>query len=203
MSQKIDSKLGALVLYILRNYNNSKLTETKLQKLLYFCDFGFYSQCEKSITGLKYRKNHFGPTIYGLPSVLKKLKDQNLICILEGKNYYGTSQKTFSISNADISPEEQFSDSELLVINQVNEAYQDLTPREISHISHQDFPYLATPEMGGVIDYGLVQYRESSEEDLDLEDSEAKKFFSSDKFYSLMKKINEKLKGDNLKNGSH
>lgn len=186
-------KLKNLILYILQKYNNQKLTETKLQKLLYFCDFGYFKETNKSITGSQYRKNIFGPTIITLPKILKRMKKEGSISILKGSNYFGSPQKTFSIANPDITPESNFSESELLIIDRINEAYKELTPREISNISHADFPYLATKRMGETIKYRLVHYREEPGENLDLEDKETINYFTSSSFSNLMGKLNKKL----------
>jgi len=188
-----EKKLKSLILYILQKYNNQKLTETKLQKLLYFCDFGYFQETGESITGSQYRKNRFGPTIINLPQVLEDMKKEGLINILKGSNYFGSPQKTFSIVNPEVLPEGDFSKSELLIIDRIDEAYEQLTPREITSISHVDFPYLATKRMGQTIKYELTHYREEPGEDLDLEDKEAVDYFTSNSFASLMNKVNRKL----------
>jgi len=193
MRRASKKKLKNLILYILQKYNNSKLTETKLQKLLYFCDFGYYQENRDSITGYQYRKNLFGPTIMKLPLVLKELEEEGLIHILKGSNYFGSPQKTFSIANSEVLAEEGFSEAELLTIDRINDAYKELTPREVTNISHADFPYLATKEMGQVVDYELTNYREGSGEDLDIEDAEARDYFSSSAFAKLMGNVDRKL----------
>ena len=187
-------KLQNLVLYILRKYNNQKLTETKLQKLLYFCDFGYFQENGISITGATYRKNLFGPTIINLPQILAQLKKEGFINILKGSNYFGSPQKTFTLATAKMSPEECFSKSELLTIDRINEAYKELTPTETTKISHADFPYLATKEMGQEIKYKLTNYREEPGENLELEDEEAVRYFTSSPFSDLVKGVEKKLR---------
>lgn len=193
MRRASKKRLKNLIIYILQKYNNTKLTETKLQKLLYFCDFGYYQESGNSITGYQYRKNLFGPTIMDLPFVLKELEEEGLIHILKGSNYFGSPQKTFSIANSEVLAEGEFSEAELLTINRINDAYKELTPREVTNISHADFPYLATEEMGQVVDYELTYYREGPGEDLDIEDVEAKNYFSSPAFAKLMKNVDRKI----------
>lgn len=186
-------KLKNLIIYILQKYNNQKLTETKLQKLLYFCDFGYFQENNESITGYRYRKNLFGATIMKLPKMLKGMEKEGLVAILEGSNYFGSPQKTFALMSARVSPEKSFSEAELLAIDRINNAYKELTPSEISKISHADFPYLATKNMGDIIDYKLVHYREEPGENLELEDEEAIRYFSSESFSDLIRRINQKL----------
>jgi len=194
MRRASKKRLKNLILYILQKYNNNKLTETKLQKLLYFCDFGYYQESGDSITGYQYRKNLFGPTIIDLPLVLEELEEEGLIHILKGSNYFGSPQKIFSIADPEILAEKGFSEAELLTIDRINGAYKELTPREATNISHADFPYLATEEMGQIVDYELTHYREGPGEDLDIEDAEAKKYFSFPSFTKLMEKVDRKLR---------
>lgn len=186
-------KLRSLILYILQNYNNRHLTETKLQKLLYFSDFGYYQEYGKSLTYAVYHKNHFGPTIYDLPKLLMELEGEGLIKILSSNNYYGTPQRTFGISKADISPEADFDNSELSLVDKVNNSYKDLTPREISTISHSDFPYVATKNMGDVIDYKLTAYRDEGGESQEELDTEGAAYFASKTFSDLMEKVDNRL----------
>ncbi|MFY9484819.1 MAG: Panacea domain-containing protein [Patescibacteria group bacterium] len=190
------NKLRNLILYIFQKYNNDKLTETKLQKLLYFCDFRYFQKTNQAITGFTYRKNNYGPTIMELPKILKEMEREGLITCLISSNYYGAIQKNFAIANPDIKPSEHFSESELLTINTINEAYKGLYPREISEISHSDFPYLATKNTGEIIDYDLAHYIEDQEDDLDLENPEATKLFGSNQFAELMNRVDIKLSRD-------
>ena len=44
------------LLYFIGHTNNSKLGKTKLLKLLYFLDFGFFEKHDRSVTGDVYRK---------------------------------------------------------------------------------------------------------------------------------------------------
>ncbi|MFA6081218.1 MAG: Panacea domain-containing protein [Patescibacteria group bacterium] len=187
-------KLKKLVVFILQRFNNEKLTETKLQKLLYYCDFNHFQQEKKSITGFIYRKNNFGPTVMDLPKILKEMESEKLITILAEKNYYGSPQKRFSVVTKEIIPEDYFQDSERLIINQVNEAYKELTPREISRLSHADFPYAATENMGDEIDYTLVNFREEQADDIELDDEDTVNFFNSSNFSTLMDKADKVLR---------
>lgn len=186
------AKLKNLIKFIFQNYNNSNLTETKLQKLLYFCDFGAYQRFNESITNSEYRKNKYGPTLMDLPNILNEMENEGAIKVLKGQNYYGTPQTTFSLLQGDPNLENNFSESELLIIREINEAYRDLTPREISSISHADFPYLATENMGETIKYEYSWLRDEPIETTE-EDTEAINFFTSNKFSSLMKKLDQKL----------
>ena len=186
------NKLKSLILYIIREHNNQNLTETKLQKLLYFCDFDFYEKANKPLTGYTYAKNHFGPTVMELPTVLHELESEGKIRIHKGVNYHGTPQTTFSLEDPGVEPEKSFDESELLVIGEVNKVYSGLTPRQISNLSHIDFPYAATEKIGQNIEYDLVRYREEPGE-VTEDNSEAKQLFGSEEFAKVMSGVEEKL----------
>ena len=177
-------KLKSLILYILSNYSNSELTVTKLQKLLYYCDFDYYHKHNKSISGYTYFKNHYGPTVKDLPSIVKDLADEGLIKVLESQNYYGSPQTNFALIKMSEGIEKEFSDSERLVIDEVNQAYRGLSPSEISTLSHRDPPYVVAEEQGA-IDYENVNYRdEGAKEDQQLDD-EAQTYFEEAEFDKL------------------
>lgn len=188
------NKLKQLVLYIIQTYNNEKLTETKLQKLLYFCDFSHFEKFGSSITGFEYKKNHFGPTIVSLPAILQELETEGIIKKISSSNYYGSRKTNFLVEKIiEKNVEENFTASELLVINEINEAYFKLTPSEISRLSHTDSPYLATKELNQVIEYNYVSYRSDANEEADQADVEAQQFFSSDSFSQTISKLKQKL----------
>src|SRR5665811_263971 len=56
-------KLREVLLYVLGKVGaKPNVGETVLYKLLYFIDFDYYEKFGKSITGLTYVRNHYGPT---------------------------------------------------------------------------------------------------------------------------------------------
>ena len=185
------AKLKKLILYILQDYNNTYLTPTKLQKLLYFCDFDNFYVNESPITGFAYTKNYYGPTILDLDTVLAEMEKEGTIRTVPGTNYYGSPQTNFSVTTTSENLEEEFGPEELLTIKEVNEKYKQLTPSEIKQLSHLDFPYLATKGKGDTIDYELVKYRDEDEEE--EVDEETAKLFASKEFTELLGKVDAKL----------
>lgn len=187
--RKNKEKLKNLILLIISEYGNSKLTETKLQKLLYFCDFNAYEESGNSITGFTYKRNNYGPTIIDLRTYLKELQKEGAIQIIQGKNPFGTTQHRFAPTGEQSFDKSIFSDFELRIIEQVNNEYQELKPKDISSISHTDFPYVATKHLED-IDYDLVNYREHEEESCEEDNTPD---FSNKSFISLVSKVSEKL----------
>ncbi|MBU1071003.1 SocA family protein [Patescibacteria group bacterium] len=190
--------LKELILYILQNYNNEYLTETKLQKLLYFCDFGHFEDTNKSISGFVYIKNHFGPTLQSLPAVLNELEREGNIKQILGKTQYGSRKKTFSLIKTFDGLQDNFSKQELHTINEINQAYSKLSPRDISHISHADAPFLATRKGGDLIEYESVVYRDGPEEEMETEDKDINDFFSSGDLQTLITRVSDKLSSKNF-----
>jgi len=192
--RKNTNKLKNLVLYIIKRFNNDNLTPTKLQKLLYFCDFEHYHRKGIPITNYLYRKNYHGPTIMELPDILEELKADSKIKFKESKTFYNNPKTNFQLLDSSIESEKVFSDSELLVIDRINNEYLRLKPNEIEAISHEDVPYLATEILGQVINYELVHYRDDNAcDDDEAIDEDAKKYFTSSEFQSIIRKVSLKL----------
>ena len=56
-------KLENVLLYVLGKVGaKPNMGETVLYKILYFIDFDYYEKFGRSITGMKYYRNHYGPT---------------------------------------------------------------------------------------------------------------------------------------------
>ncbi len=183
-----EQKLRQLILYILENYNNSNLTVTKLQKILYYCDFNYYHKHGNSISGFTYYKNHFGPTIKALPRIIKALEDEGFIKVVKRQNYYGTSQINFSILKRPENPDQQFNDSEKLVVDEVNRSYVGLSPSEISTLSHTDPPYIIA-ENQSEIEYDNVSYRDDGAPEENEVNVEAQTYFEEAKFDQLFSNL--------------
>lgn len=135
--------------------DGSYVTPTKLNKLVYFADFDSFEQKKKSITNQSYYKNHFGPTLRILNTVLKEMEEAGEIELKLAHNYYNSPQ-TDIVLKSGASGSLERDTQELL--DSVFARYGRLRPNEISEISHRDAPYLAT-EFGQQIDYNLVRLR--------------------------------------------
>jgi uncharacterized phage-associated protein len=148
-----------LITYILANFNNEHLTETKLNKLLYFCDFDYYEKYQSPITTSIYVRNNYGPTVKDLKDILDRMIEKGLIKEVKETNYFGSPQTRYSIISDKI--KFSFTEEEIQVIKDVNEKYRELKPTELSSISHFDPPFLST-RLGGTINYKHVLFRDDS-----------------------------------------
>ncbi len=155
--QKVD-KFKQIFLYILKKVGGKpNIGMTALYKLLYFIDFDYYEKYEEQLMGLKYIKNHFGPTPVLFSKVIDDMLKSDQIEKLKSK-YYQHEQTKFLI-NPDVEPD-------LSILNGQEKEHidwelnrlSDLNASTLSHISHKDVPWLST-EDGKEIDYESVFYR--------------------------------------------
>lgn len=162
-------KFKELLIYIVKNFNdNETLTETKLWKLLYFCDADFFEKNKKTITGIDYYKNLYGPTPDKkvVDAVLGEIKDYVKIEKLKkpgGKIitlYKPRKDYNYKLICAD----------EIVETNKTCEKYYRLPVSSITALAHKDPPYLGV-EMKEKIDFNFVNYREDKDvEEIDNKD---------------------------------
>jgi len=154
--EKVESLREAL-LYILDKIGaKPNVGETALYKLLYFIDFDYYEKTGRSITGLRYIKNHYGPSpAMTFKSVVEAMETNSELEIVETK-FFGHKQKKYLPG---VKPElKNLNADEIKHIDKELARLSDKTGRELSNLSHRDMPWLATKD-GQTIDYQLAMYR--------------------------------------------
>ena len=135
--------------------NKSNVGKTVLYKLMYFSDFNYFELYEKSLTNESYRKLPRGPAPIHFDIAISELTNETKIVVntkklpLDRMMYNYTSLKE---------PEMNFSENELLVINEVIDELSDMNANQISEYSHGDMPWRATDD-NEIINYGFVFYR--------------------------------------------
>ena len=149
--------LREVLLYVLNKVGaKPNIGQTALYKLLYFIDFDYYEKNCRSVTGLTYIKNHYGPTPQQtFQDVINKMKSNKELEEVKVKyfakeqvKYLPVIKPSFNHINAD----------ELKHIDSVLQRLGEKNASQLSALSHQDMPWLATDE-NQVIDYQLVMYR--------------------------------------------
>src|SRR3989344_1315165 len=176
--KKTTQKPEDLILYIFANYNNENLTETKLNKLLYFCDFRHYEKEKNPITDGIYINNNYGPTLKNLKPILSKMIRNKKIKPIIETNYYGSPQTRYSVVTDKL--EFVFEEEVVHTIKEINGKYRELKPTELSSISHFDAPYLIS-QPGEHIDYKNILFRDDEFAVSDKEKSEWENFLSADR----------------------
>ncbi|GAA0179056.1 DUF4065 domain-containing protein [Clostridium sediminicola] len=128
--ERVENLIG----YIADKVNN--LHKTSLNKYLWYIDFECFEENVRSITGLRYVKQQFGP-------VIEEKGYEDIINLLDCKYYkaetlnYDGSIKTKILSrkNYDMS---MFSEEELEIIDKVINKFQNMSCGEISNKSHEE-----------------------------------------------------------------
>ena len=157
MGSKEINKFEQVFLYILSKVGGKpNVGETIIHKLMYFIDFDYFEKYGESITGVKYKKNHHGPT-FDL-SLINNLKNKNLITLAEN-NYLGFKQKKYLPNvEADLSV---LSAKEIKHIDEVLVKHSNKTATQIEEYSHGDIPWRVSEEKGDIL-YESVFYRDDN-----------------------------------------
>lgn len=150
-------KLREVLLYILEKVGaKPNVGETVLYKLLYFIDFDFYEKTGKSITGLSYVRNHFGPTpSIDFKNVVEGMELSDDLEIVETKFFNNTQKKYLPHKLASL---DQINARELQHIDETLARLSDKTATELSELSHLDTPWRVAKQ-GEKIKYRFVFYR--------------------------------------------
>lgn len=158
-----EKKFNDLLFYIVAAFKEKGVVETKLMKLLYFTEANYYKSNKKTVTGVAYFKNIYGPT----PDV--KVLDEakrslGKFLVVRKKKYNEREITVYEVVNKNYSYN-FLTEKEMEEANRVIELYSRLPSDQLSKISHLDPPYLASD---GRIDFSYVNYRRESEENCEL-----------------------------------
>jgi hypothetical protein len=145
-----DQKLRELILYLSsKSEKDPRFSATKLNKLLFYCDFAAYRQLGSSITGHSYQKLNFGPAPKAMMPVLEKMKHAG-DCIEVERDHFGYRQKrVIALRPPDVS---QLSSRELYLADQVVTDLWESSATQVSDLS-QDFIGWKVAALGEVIPY--------------------------------------------------
>lgn len=153
-----EQKLRQVLLYISEKVGaKPNVGATVINKLLYFIDFDYYEKYGKSITGLSYIRNHYGPTAHmpTIKGVVQQMEVDKELEVVETPYFKHMQKKYLPLQSANLTAldaqESTHIDAEL-------ERLSSKSANELSDLSHQDMPWLAT-KPGQVIDYQLAMYR--------------------------------------------
>lgn len=149
-------KFRQVFLYILGKIGyQPNVGETVLYKLLYFIDFDYYEKYEEQLMGSTYIKNHHGPTPVEFKKIVERMEENGEVK-KETVDYFGHPQKKYlPLKEADLN---LLTGREVQHIDTVLARLGHMNATDISAYSHQDIPWLATPD-GEPIDYEGVFYR--------------------------------------------
>ncbi len=150
-------KLREVLLYVIEKVGaKPNVGETVLYKLLYFIDFDYYEKYGRSITGLTYVRNHFGPTpTKSFVGVVEGMQQKGELDIVETPYFSHKQRKYLPTVSSEL---QSLSANELDHINDELIRLADKSATELTELSHKDIPWLASKDKE-VIDYQLAMYR--------------------------------------------
>src|SRR3954463_2620346 len=128
-------KLKELILYIAQeSEGDSTFGATKLNKVLFFCDFLSYRAYGEPITGQRYFKLPFGPAPRALVPVVNELVEEEA-CIKVRRSRFGLPQETiFAKREANL---EVFRPRDIALAAHVLRQLRDNDAQEVSDLSHE------------------------------------------------------------------
>ena len=143
-AQTDERKLKALILYIATKLKDDPLFGyTKLNKVLYFCDFQAYGSLGVSITGATYQRLDFGPAPRGIVPLRRQLEDSGAIAIESAIMPGGyVLRRIVARTMPDTSV---FSTREMEIIDSIIAFARTLTASELSELSHREIGWIMTP----------------------------------------------------------
>jgi transcriptional regulator with XRE-family HTH domain len=149
-------KYRQMVLAFLRQ--SKKIPKTKLAKLLYFADFGWFYYHLQSMSGMQYRKIQYGPVSDAYFRIVDEMFNNGEIDISQTKDGAMLISQTRSGAKVRLS---EINKEEEKLIKDIGEKWQDKKTKEIVDFTHKQFPYLYAG------DNEVVSYRLFTQENPD------------------------------------
>ena len=130
--------------------------ESHLWGLLYFADFNYYEIYEEHLTGLEYRKLHFGHVPLKWDSIIQAMIEEGMLLKLT-TTYHATNQtRLIPLAKSNL---RELLASEIVVIVQVIQNMGNWSTNALDRFIRSDMPWVATKE-GEIMNYELALYRE-------------------------------------------
>lgn len=146
-------KFAEMILYVARETEGDRRCgATKLNKILFYADFGAFRKLGRSISGQEYQKLERGPAPRALLPVVGDLEVEGA-CVWAERNYLGFQQKKLlARREPDLS---LFSAEEIDILRSVIDELSDLSATEVSDLSHNFLGWQAA-QLGETIPYGTA-----------------------------------------------
>lgn len=141
-------KLKQMVIYFTTSIDN--LSKTKLNKLLFYSDFGFFRESMLSMSGVVYIHDHYGPVPDSSDLIYSSLVETSVIEKKPFPNGRGFKLVTNEIFNRDY-----FNSEELRFLKKVRDTFEDDKAQDISDKSHEEVGYIQT-ELKETIPYNYA-----------------------------------------------
>lgn len=147
-------KYKQMILAFLRDtsLNDGKITKKKLAKLLYLADFAWFYKHLESMSGMAYRKIHYGPVPDSYFRAIDEMFEEGAVSV------ENTKKDAFLISETIAGRQEKLSKlnaEEKKLINNISVKWKDKRTQDIVKFTHEQLPYLICGE-DEIIPYGLI-----------------------------------------------
>ncbi len=150
-------KFREVLLYILQKIGaKPNVGETVLYKILYFIDFDFYEKFEEQLMGLRYIKNHHGPSPTGFTQMVAQMEKDGDLVRVKSRYFQYDQKKYIPRRDADLS---KIDSRELQHIDMELSRFSGMNAAQIREYSHGDLPW-KVHKMGESLDYECAFYRE-------------------------------------------
>jgi len=130
---------------------NKSVPKTKLAKLLYFADFGWFYNRLESMSGMPYRKIQYGPVADTYFRLIDEMFDAGEISIEQTKNGAMLVSETRSGAKAKLS---EISKEESKLIRDINEKWKGKRTADIVTFTHKQMPYMFA-EDNDIVSYDI------------------------------------------------
>ena len=151
IQEQLNTKLLNMILYFIER-DNCTTSKIGLMKYLFYADFTYYRDFQKSISNAPYVKLPFGPCVDRWEQYIDYLikngyieRVRKIFINNSHGDYYKIKKGAFS--DTDFSSEE---------ISRMNEVYQELqnySSSALSEMAHKEVPYLESPYEGAPVEY--------------------------------------------------
>ena len=118
---------------------DGKITKTKLAKLLYFADFGWFYNHLESMSGMQYRKLSYGPVSDTYFRLIDEMSDTGEIDITQTKDGAMLISQTRSGGKINLNT---LNAEEKKLIKSIEKKWKNKKTAEIVDFTHKQFPYL-------------------------------------------------------------
>ncbi|MEK7060516.1 MAG: type II toxin-antitoxin system antitoxin SocA domain-containing protein [Patescibacteria group bacterium] len=130
---------------------NKSVPKTKLAKLLYFADFGWFYKHLESMSGMQYRKIQYGPVADTYFRLIDEMFDAGEISIEQTENGAMLVSETRSGAKTKLP---KISKEESKLIEKINEKWKGKKTADIVTFTHNQMPYMFA-EDNEIVSYGL------------------------------------------------
>lgn len=152
--QASERRLRELVLYVaMRSEGDASFAMTKLNKLVYFADFGAFFRWGESITGQEYKKREQGPCPTRMLPVLNDLQEEGALFVRPTKHYTYVQKVPLAARPPKV---DLFSSAEIALVDEIIESWWGRSAADISQASHDHVWH--TAKMNERIPYSAVLF---------------------------------------------